>query len=424
MDPKYIEHDAYTMFCQIMKTVEPWYISKELTSQQVHVRKLSLEPFSKQHDVSPSNAIVFKLARIHDHLLKRFDPELRKCLEDNDIIPQFYGIRWIRLLFGREFPMQDLLVIWDALFSDGLSLDLVDYIFTAMLIYIRDQLISRDYASCLSVLMRYPPAPDIQYFIDLALHLRDPKHYQKPVSATFMNHAPRKSGAVTNEPVKSGESAKRTSVISKFSFKKERKGNERPNSLLVLNSTLQENALSSPDDRYQKRKSSVPTPILSSQKISNFSKFPSLSASSTNLAIPNDSLYQNNSNLSILNQDSKPPFPSGSLSTPIQSKRINHSAKKITTVDREHAILTGRLKDKEILINFCSLQLNEHIEKLKKPYKEIDLEDILRNLSKTRDILNGTIKLPSNLLEKENVPRVNPIKEVELRNVNNSQNLE
>jgi hypothetical protein len=46
--------------------------------------------------------------------------------------------RWIRLLFGREFPMQDLLVLWDALFADGIGFDLVDYIFVAMLLYIRD----------------------------------------------------------------------------------------------------------------------------------------------------------------------------------------------------------------------------------------------------------------------------------------------
>ena len=46
--------------------------------------------------------------------------------------------RWVRLLFGREFPLQDLLVMWDALFADSITLDLVDYIFVAMLLYIRD----------------------------------------------------------------------------------------------------------------------------------------------------------------------------------------------------------------------------------------------------------------------------------------------
>lgn len=49
-----------------------------------------------------------------------------------------FSRRWVRLLFGREFPLQDLLVLWDALFADGLGLGLVDYIFIAMLLYIRD----------------------------------------------------------------------------------------------------------------------------------------------------------------------------------------------------------------------------------------------------------------------------------------------
>ena len=47
--------------------------------------------------------------------------------------------RWIRLLFGREFPMEDVLVLWDALFADGPMLDLVDYIYISMLEAIRDK---------------------------------------------------------------------------------------------------------------------------------------------------------------------------------------------------------------------------------------------------------------------------------------------
>ena len=34
--------------------------------------------------------------------------------------------------------MQDLLVLWDAIFADGVSFDLVDYIFVAMLMFLRD----------------------------------------------------------------------------------------------------------------------------------------------------------------------------------------------------------------------------------------------------------------------------------------------
>lgn len=52
--------------------------------------------------------------------------------------PFYYYRRWLRLLFGREFPIHDLLIIWDAIFADGISSNLVDYIFVAMLIAIRD----------------------------------------------------------------------------------------------------------------------------------------------------------------------------------------------------------------------------------------------------------------------------------------------
>jgi TBC1 domain family protein 5 len=55
-----------------------------------------------------------------------------------DISIQIFGIRWLRLLFGREFPMQDLLFLWDALLVDRPALDLVDSVCLALLIQIRD----------------------------------------------------------------------------------------------------------------------------------------------------------------------------------------------------------------------------------------------------------------------------------------------
>ncbi len=45
--------------------------------------------------------------------------------------------------------MQDLLVVWDAIFADGISFDLVDYVFVAMLLYIRD------FRECACVCVRY-----------------------------------------------------------------------------------------------------------------------------------------------------------------------------------------------------------------------------------------------------------------------------
>ena len=47
--------------------------------------------------------------------------------------------RWIRLLFGREFPFEDVLRLWDIIFAEDPTLDLVDFICVAMLLRIRWQ---------------------------------------------------------------------------------------------------------------------------------------------------------------------------------------------------------------------------------------------------------------------------------------------
>jgi hypothetical protein len=44
----------------------------------------------------------------------------------------------VRLLLGREFHLEDVLRLWDAIFAYGQGLALVDYIIVAMLVYIRE----------------------------------------------------------------------------------------------------------------------------------------------------------------------------------------------------------------------------------------------------------------------------------------------
>jgi hypothetical protein len=47
--------------------------------------------------------------------------------------------RWIRLLFGREFDIYELLKLWDAIFAQDPTLQIVDYICLAILLRMRDQ---------------------------------------------------------------------------------------------------------------------------------------------------------------------------------------------------------------------------------------------------------------------------------------------
>ena len=62
--------------------------------------------------------------------------------------------RWLRLLFTREFSMDDAMVLWDGLFACDPSFDLAPWICVAMLIRIRNK---REYLCCM-LLTRGPPA--------------------------------------------------------------------------------------------------------------------------------------------------------------------------------------------------------------------------------------------------------------------------
>lgn len=154
-----------------MEKIESWYDNNSVKT----VRKneyINVEPFSNDLDFNCYSKIGVKLKMINEQILRRTDEKLYLHLKELHIAPQIYGIRWMRLLFIREFQMQDLLVLWDAIFANGIGL--CDYIFTAMLVVISKILLPCDYSDCLNHLMRYPSVCDVHYVIHLALHQRDP----------------------------------------------------------------------------------------------------------------------------------------------------------------------------------------------------------------------------------------------------------
>ena len=59
--------------------------------------------------------------RVQGAALRAADPELAAHLNarggKTDVLPQVYMLPWLRLLFGRQFPVGSVLVLWDAFFS-------------------------------------------------------------------------------------------------------------------------------------------------------------------------------------------------------------------------------------------------------------------------------------------------------------------
>ncbi|XP_058115884.1 TBC1 domain family member 5 [Anopheles ziemanni] len=201
LNPEYLEEDSYAIFAKIMSQIESFYRINDMVPSATGY-------FPVQTSGSPSNAtaspdavgsskrkpeveVVEQLNYIKDKILIKEDLHLHNHLLKLDIPLAIFGIRWLRLLFGREFALQDLLLLWDAIFGEGNDLGLINYIVVAMLIRIRDKLIYSDYTTCLSYLMRYPTNIDIALVIRHALHMKSPKVYERPAGAMIFLSSPK-----------------------------------------------------------------------------------------------------------------------------------------------------------------------------------------------------------------------------------------
>ncbi|KAJ5156224.1 hypothetical protein N7492_009027 [Penicillium capsulatum] len=158
LDVNSVEHDSFALFLCVMQTARIFYEHGEGRSSNGQV------------DVIP---IVNRCQYLHNEALAIIDHELAEHLQAVDVLPQIFLTRWMRLLFGREFPFDEVLMMWDLLFAHGLRSDLVDFTCIAMMLRIRWDLLRADYSGALSMLLRYPsPEPHApRTFVQDALHL-------------------------------------------------------------------------------------------------------------------------------------------------------------------------------------------------------------------------------------------------------------
>ncbi|KAK1835261.1 TBC1 domain family member 5 [Podospora conica] len=160
LDSRYVEHDAYALFSRVMGRASSFY---EVGS-------------GAQSGMSDKNIIVEKSKYIHEVALMKVDQELAEHLRNIEVLPQIFLIRWIRLLFGREFPYEQMLALWDTIFAYDPELDLIDLICVAMLLRIRWTLLEADYSVALQLMLKYPAPPPPHgphTFVDDAIYLRD-----------------------------------------------------------------------------------------------------------------------------------------------------------------------------------------------------------------------------------------------------------
>ncbi|KAJ1809295.1 hypothetical protein LPJ75_004413 [Coemansia sp. RSA 2598] len=140
LDRRYVEHDAFALFDRLMRLCGPWY--------QGSTTGMAVTPL-----VAQCERMMQKLALV--------DTELAEHIRSLDIEPQLFGLRWLRLLFGREVSsLRSLMQLWDALLGDSAgALRLVDWVGVVFLLANRRALVQADYADCLATLLHLPRLP-------------------------------------------------------------------------------------------------------------------------------------------------------------------------------------------------------------------------------------------------------------------------
>ncbi|KAF9907825.1 TBC1 domain, member 5 [Lobosporangium transversale] len=185
-----------------MSRAKPWY---EFSDDTMVSRKPKIpnanshtQLFGRAESPEPTpgkQTPVIEWSRKIFYYLEKIDNELYLHLKNLDIQPQLFGIRWFRLLFGREFPMEDVLTIWDGIFAQDPNLEICIFIGLALLLRIRDDLLQEDFAGCLHKLMRYPSVKDVHLFISQGLSL------QKQPNAIGGLEVIRQNNALTGKPL-------------------------------------------------------------------------------------------------------------------------------------------------------------------------------------------------------------------------------
>ncbi|KAL0426662.1 UNVERIFIED_CONTAM: TBC1 domain family member 5 [Sesamum latifolium] len=182
LSEKFMEHDAYAMFDALMSGAGGVVAMAEFFSPS---------PYGSSHTgLTP----VIEASAAMYHLLSVVDSSLHTHLVELGVEPQYFSLRWLRVLFGREFSLEDLLVIWDEIFardnkksnkasdSDAESnsgvLDsprgaFISAFAVSMILMLRSSLLATENATaCLQRLLSFPDDIDLGMLVEKAKSLQ------------------------------------------------------------------------------------------------------------------------------------------------------------------------------------------------------------------------------------------------------------
>ncbi|KAJ3704603.1 hypothetical protein LUZ61_008308 [Rhynchospora tenuis] len=180
LSERFMEHDAYCMFDRLMDGGS-------------HSGVSMAEYFSHSNPIGSGKGTlpVIEASSALYHLLNFTDPSLHSHLVELGVEPQYFALRWLRVLFGREFNLEELLTIWDEVFEypNDTCLDLkatnngfqifcsdrgafIASFGVSMILHLRPALLATENVTvCLQKLLNFPKNVDIKRLIEKARSL-------------------------------------------------------------------------------------------------------------------------------------------------------------------------------------------------------------------------------------------------------------
>lgn len=148
LDERYVEHDAYAMLNGLMTRIEDFY-----QWQAAETKSMG------SNTAAPYQPPILQRCAHVSSSLKRCDPLLAAHLFSLGIESQLYLLRWMRLLFLREFSLGATLELWDVILSQhggpqqDSRLEAVDWICIALLLRMRNRLLVEDQGEAFQALL-------------------------------------------------------------------------------------------------------------------------------------------------------------------------------------------------------------------------------------------------------------------------------
>lgn len=117
--------------------------------------------------------IVSMMTELTNLLLKNDSQLYCHIVTSQMIKPYYYAFRWITLLLSQEFPLPEVLRLWDFLFSDDNRFSFLLQICCAMLMLLHDDLMHGDFACNMKLLQNFPDKIDVSTVVTKAKSIRN-----------------------------------------------------------------------------------------------------------------------------------------------------------------------------------------------------------------------------------------------------------